>query len=106
MARTLINIPRSARRGEVIEIKALIAHVMETGFRPTPGGGTVPRDIITTFVAKYGGEEIFRMSLFPAASANPLITFHTIATATGEIELVWTGDNGFHAIERAKIVVT
>ena len=66
MARALINVPAKAKRGEVIEIKTLISHNMETGFRPDNTGKPVPRDIITEFVCKYNGEEIFRAELFPA----------------------------------------
>ena len=47
MARALINVPPKAKRGEVIEIKALISHQMETGFRHDNTGKTIPRDIIT-----------------------------------------------------------
>ena len=32
-ARTLINVPAKAKRGEVIAIKSLISHIMENGFR-------------------------------------------------------------------------
>ena len=38
MARALINVPAKAKRGEVIEIKTLISHNMETGFRPDNTG--------------------------------------------------------------------
>ena len=60
MARTLINVPPKAKRGDVVEIKTLISHEMETGYRPDNVGRLVPRDIITLFVATYNGEEIFR----------------------------------------------
>ena len=59
-ARALINVPKTAKRGEVIEIKTLISHVMETGYRHSNTGVVVPRDIITSFSCKYNGEEIFR----------------------------------------------
>jgi sulfur-oxidizing protein SoxZ len=105
MARALINAPAKARRGAIIEIKTLISHVMETGFRYTQTGELVPRDIVTAFTATYNGEEIFRARLYPAIAANPFITFHTIATESGTIELEWTGDNGFSARERVTITV-
>jgi sulfur-oxidizing protein SoxZ len=105
MARALINAPARARRGAVIEIKTLISHVMETGFRYTQTGAAVPRDIITGFTAAYNGEEVFRAKLHPAIAANPFITFHTVATESGTIELKWTGDNGFSATERVTITV-
>jgi sulfur-oxidizing protein SoxZ len=105
MARALINAPARARRGAVIEIKTLISHVMETGFRYTQTGESVPRDIVTGLTATYNGEEIFRAQLHPAIAANPFITFHTVATESGTIELKWTGDNGFSATEQVRITV-
>jgi sulfur-oxidizing protein SoxZ len=105
MARVLINVPPKAKRGEVIVIKTLISHQMETGFRHTETGVPIPRDLITNFVASYNGEEIFSAQLFPAIAANPFITFYTIASDSGTIEFKWTGDNGFIAIEQAKIIV-
>ena len=105
MARALISAPAKARRGAVIEIKTLISHIMETGFRYTQTGEPVPRDIVTSFIATYNGDEVFRVSLYPAIAANPYLTFHTVATESGTIELKWTGDNGFEAIERIRITV-
>jgi len=105
MPRALIKVPARAKRGEVIEIKTLISHEMETGFRHSNTGAAIPRDIITTFVASYNGEEIFRAQLFPAIAANPFITFHTIATESGTLEFSWKGDNGYAASEQVKISV-
>jgi len=105
MARALINISPNPRRGEVIEINTLISHEIETGFRHTNTGTAIPRDIITTFVATYNGEEIFFAQLFPAIAANPYITFYTIAKESGTLEFRWTGDNGYTASEQVKIAV-
>jgi sulfur-oxidizing protein SoxZ len=105
MARALIKISPNPKRGEVIEIKTLISHEMETGFRHSTTGAAIPRDIITTFVATYNGEEIFSAQLFPAIAANPFITFYTIATETGTLEIRWSGDNGYAASEQVKIAV-
>lgn len=105
MARALINAPAKAQRGAVIEIRTLVSHAMETGFRYTQTGELVPRDIITAFTATYNGEEVFRARLYPAIAANPYLTFHTVASETGTIELKWTGDNGFETTERIRITV-
>lgn len=105
MARALITVPAKARRGEVIEIKTLISHIMETGFRHTHTGELVPRDIITTFACTYNGEEVFRAQFFPAIAANPFLTFHTVATDSGKLVFTWSGDNGFQATETATIIV-
>lgn len=105
MARTLINVPPSAKRGEIIEIKALVQHDMETGFRVGTSGNMIARDIITDFICRYNGEEIFRAELHPAISANPFFTFFTIATESGTLTFDWTGDNGFSATGSADISV-
>jgi len=105
MARPLINVPRKAKRGEVIEIKTLISHIMETGFRTNQMGALVPRDIITLFTCEYDGEEIFRAELHQAVSANPFITFFTTATNSGTMTFKWTGDNNFAVTETASITV-
>jgi sulfur-oxidizing protein SoxZ len=105
MARTLVNVPKTAKRGQVIEIKTLISHIMETGFRHDNVGQPIPRNIITEFVCKYNGEQIFRADLFPAVAANPFVTFFTVATETGSIDFEWNGDNGFRETASAKITV-
>jgi sulfur-oxidizing protein SoxZ len=104
-ARTLINVPKTAKRGEVIQIKTLISHTMETGFRHDIDGKPIPRDIITSFVCTYNGEEIFNATLYQAIAANPFITFHTVATESGTIAFRWSGDNGFSQQASAQITV-
>jgi sulfur-oxidizing protein SoxZ len=106
MARTLINIPATAKRGEIIEIRTLIGHQMETGFRPGADGRVLPRDIIRKFSCRYNGELVFSAQLYPAIAANPYIAFHTIAAESGSLSFTWEGDNGFAQTETAAIKVT
>jgi sulfur-oxidizing protein SoxZ len=106
MARAIINAPKSATRGELIEIKALVAHDMETGFRRTQVGDIIPRNIITKFVCAYNGAEVFRADLHPAISANPYVAFFTRAVESGNISCTWTGDNGFSVTESVPISVS
>ncbi len=105
MARAIVSVPARARRGQIIEIKAMVGHVMETGFRRTEAGAVIPRDIIRTFVCTYNGEEIFRADFHPAVAANPLVEFTALATESGRLEFKWAGDNGFAASESAAISV-
>jgi sulfur-oxidizing protein SoxZ len=105
MPRTLINVPTPAKRGDIIEIKTLIAHPMESGYRAGTNGSVIPRDIIHRFTCTYNGDEIFRADLSPAIAANPFIAFHTVATESGTISFEWTGDNGFAATAQASIAV-
>jgi len=105
VASALINVPPRAKRGEVIEIKTLVSHPMETGFRRTQLGALVPRDIIRRFVCTYNGTEVFRAELHPAIAANPFLVFSTVATESGTLAFRWTGDNGFSATESVTISV-
>ena len=105
MASALVNVPKRAKPGEIIEIKTLMSHIMETGYRRTAEGEIVPRDIITSFSCRYNGAEIFRADLFPAIAANPFISFFTVATESGLLDFEWIGDNGFGATASASIVV-
>jgi len=106
MTNVRIDVPASARRGDIIDIKTLVAHTMETGFRRTHLGVPIPRDIITTFVCNYNGVEVFRAELHPSVSANPFIQFSTVAMESGILEFKWSGDNGFTASDSARITVT
>jgi len=106
MANALINAPKTARRGDTIEIKALILHPMETGFRPGTNGTIIPRNIIEKFSARWNGEEIFAMSLSPAIAANPFVSFFTVARESGRVDFLWTGDQDFRVTESVIITVT
>ena len=104
-SQALINVPKKAKRGEVIEIRTMISHVMETGFRKSQSGESIPRNIITDFACSYNGVEIFRAELFPAMTANPFLIFHTVATESGTLAFKWTGDNGFSTAQSVTIEV-
>jgi sulfur-oxidizing protein SoxZ len=106
MTRALVNVPKTAKRGEIIEIRAMIQHVMETGYREGPNGVTIPRNIIKRFVCKYGGEEIFSAELFPAIAANPFVAFSAVATESGALTFEWTDDKGATQSTSAEITVT
>jgi sulfur-oxidizing protein SoxZ len=105
MASALINVPRRAKRGEIVEIKTLMSHIMETGYRRTAAGEVIPRNIVTSFACRYNGVEIFRADLFPAIAANPFITFFTVATESGKFDFEWIGDEGFSETASASITV-
>ncbi len=105
MSRALIHVPAEAKRGEVIEIKTLISHPMESGYRVGANGTMIPRNIIRQFVCTYNGDEVFRAELSPAIAANPFISFSTVATESGTIAFEWRGDNGFAASEHAVITI-
>jgi len=106
MARTLIHVPANARKGEVVEIRTLIAHPMETGYRAGSDGRTLPRDILRRFACHYNGELVFSADLYPAIAANPYLAFSVVADTSGSLTFTWEGDHGFAQTESATITVS
>lgn len=100
-----IQLPERARPGEVIEIRAIVGHPMESGFRNDDHGRPIPRHIIESFTCTYAGEEVFRARFFPAIAANPYLVFHTVAVASGELVFTWRDDRGDSHVERAHLEV-
>lgn len=94
MAVIRISAPDTAAEGEVIELKALIQHPMETGYRRGSRGEEIARDIITRFECLYGEDVVFEASFGPAVSANPILTFFTRATQSATLEFRWTDQDG------------
>ena len=90
-----VKVPKSAKKGDVIEIKTLISHKMETGQRKDKKTGEkIPRKIINKFVATFDGEQVFAVDVEPAVSANPYIKFNMRAEKTGELVFTWVDDDG------------
>jgi sulfur-oxidizing protein SoxZ len=102
-ARTLIQIPPLSRKGDVIEVRTMIAHPMETGYRPGADGKVLARNLIRRFSCAYDDgvsrELVFQAELFPAMAANPYLTFPLLVTGPGTLVLTWEGDNGFMQTE-------
>lgn len=106
MAQVLLRVPATARRGEVVEIRTLIQHPMETGFRPDANGKLLPRDIVTRFTCLYNSRPAFEADLHQAIAANPYLTFTIKAEESGILAFTWAGDNGFLHTETRAIRVT
>lgn len=101
-----LAVPNAAKRGDIIEIKALIQHDMESGFRRGSRGEVIERNIITQFECTYNGERVFAANFHPAIAANPILTFHTIATESGTLVFRWTDQHGEGWSQETSIEVT
>ena len=106
MAQAFIKAPKRASRGEVITIRVLIRHPMESGHRRDRVGARIRRNIIHHFVAHYDGEDVFAMELFPGIAANPFLEFKTVATRSGEMVCHWRDDAGERYSKSVMIEVT
>src|SRR3984893_19244230 len=94
MPNTRVRISAYAKAGDIIEIRAMIMHPMENGFRVDTQGTTIPVHIITDFVCRYDGAEVIRVKLEPGLSANPYFSFYLKATKTGAVDFEWVDQDG------------
>jgi len=103
--RPRISVPPAIKANDVIEVKTVITHVMETGLRKDKDGAVVPRNIINSVTAQYNGKTVFTAELHPSTSANPFISFQLKVTAPGELVVTWTDDAGQTASERTQLLL-
>lgn len=100
-----VRVQKTAKKGEVIEIKTTISHPMENGTRKDEYGNLIPRQYITSFRCVYNSTEVFRAEWQPSVSANPFLSFFVTATESGKLEFEWTEDSGKIFKESADITV-
>jgi sulfur-oxidizing protein SoxZ len=89
-----VKVPKSASAGEVITIKTLISHSMESGQRKGSDGNLIPRSIINRFTVDFGGQNVIDVTLEPAISTNPYFEFEAIVPEAGDFQFTWYDDDG------------
>ena len=100
-----VRVPATAKKGEVVEVKTLISHEMESGQRKDSSGAVIPRHIIKRFEAKYNGKPVFTADWATSVSANPYQSFFLRAEESGTLECSWTDDDGSVYQSTSKITV-
>ncbi len=101
-----VKLPKDAKKGEVIVIKTLISHVMETGLRKDEAGNTIPRKIINKFTCAFNGKTVFSVDLEPAVAANPYLQFTARVEESGTFRFSWFDDDGSVTTADEMIAVT
>jgi sulfur-oxidizing protein SoxZ len=104
--RALINVPENSRVGDVLDIRLLIQHPMETGLRVAADGQLLPRNLLRRVEARFEGDLVFAADLHAAVAANPYLAFRLRATQSGTLTVTWSGDKDFKHSESMKLVVT
>lgn len=92
--RPRVKVPRSASAGDVITIKTLISHPMESGQRKDSSGNPIPRSIINRFVCDFNGQNVIDVTMEPAISTNPYFEFEAKVPESGEFKFTWYDDDG------------
>ena len=97
---------KEVKRGDTVEVKALVSHVMETGLRKDRDGKIIPRKILNKFTCTVSGKEVFSADFESAVSPNPYIQFKFKARESGPVVLTWVDDDGSKIVGEEKITVT
>jgi len=92
--RPRVKAPKSADAGEVVVIKTLISHKMESGQRKDSDGNVIPRSIINRFTCDFNGENVVDVKMEPAISTNPYFEFEATVPEAGEFKFTWYDDDG------------
>ena len=101
-----VQVPPHVKRGEVFEVRVIVQHPMETGFRRDAEGKRVPRNAIHSLACRYNGAEVFRATLSTGIAANPYFVFPVLATRSGELAIEWSDDRGEKGRVAAMVNVT
>lgn len=101
-----LKVPTQAKKGEIVEIKTLILHVMELGQRKDERGKPIPRKIINKFACTFNGKPVFSADMEPAVAANPYFQFFAKVEESGTFKFSWTDDDGTVTTAERKIAVS
>lgn len=97
--------PNKPKAGDIVEVRIIIGHAMESGLRRDDMGRRVQRNIVNKITCRYLGQEVFRAELGPGIAANPYLTFHTRVSRSGEFLFDWVDDDGERGSERVAVDV-
>lgn len=89
-----VKVPKTAKAGDIITIKTLISHEMESGQRKDKDGNVIPRKIINKFTCEFNGAMVFSSDIDPAISANPYFEFSAKVMESGTFKFSWVDDDG------------
>lgn len=85
---------RAQVQGDMVNVRALMSHPMETGLRKDSSGNTIPAHYITEVVASVNGKPVLTAEWSGAISTNPYVEFDVKAKAGDKITLKWIDNKG------------
>ena len=100
-----ISVPPSVARGKPFEVRIIIRHAMETGYRTDESGKSIPRNVIRTFTCRYNGDVVFSARMSSGIAANPYLRFFVTAKDSGQLAFEWVDDNGVRGSDSATVTV-
>ena len=106
MLKSRISLPKQASAGDIITVKTLVSHPMETGFRRNALGDPIPRNILRDFICLYNNQQVFRAEFHPAVAANPFLSFNVLVDVSGTFSFQWREQSGVLTTVTRELTVT
>jgi len=100
-----ITVPASVPRGKPFEVRIIVRHPMETGYRTDESGKSIPRNVIRSLTCRYNGEVVFSARLSSGIAANPYLRFFVTAKESGPLAFEWVDDAGVRGSDSAAVTV-
>ena len=95
---------RAKADGEVVEVKVLMSHVMETGQRKSQAGEAIPAHYIRTVTATCRERTVLAAEWGPAVSTNPFLAFKFTGAQKGDkVKVTWMDSKGDSRTDEAAI---
>jgi len=86
---------RASADGDVITVKALISHPMETGLRKDKAGKVIPADFIQEVTCEHNGVAVLTAQWGTAISKNPYLSFRFRGGKAGDtLKMSWKDNTG------------
>ncbi|MEO9652533.1 MAG: thiosulfate oxidation carrier complex protein SoxZ [Roseobacter sp.] len=100
-----VKLPKTAKTNEIITIKTLITHRMESGQRLDDTGQLIPRSILNRFLCLFDQEVVVDLEIQPAVATNPFFEFEVRVPYSGTFDFAWYDDDGSVYFAQQKITV-
>jgi sulfur-oxidizing protein SoxZ len=86
---------RAKADGDVVEVKVLMSHIMETGQRKNQAGEAIPALYIRTVTITCNERTVLAAQWGPAVSANPYLSFKFKGGQKGDkLKVSWVDNTG------------
>lgn len=86
---------RATLQGDLLEVRVLMSHPMETGQRKDSAGKPIPMHFIQTITAQLNGKSVFEAQTTQAISRNPVFAFRVKGAKAGDkLSITWEDNTG------------
>jgi sulfur-oxidizing protein SoxZ len=90
-----LSLSGPVRPNAEVEVRLMLGHTMETGFRHDSSGVQVPKDILQFVKVHMGTTLIFEAELGTGMAANPMFFFSfTLPPIAADMVVSWTDHQG------------